>query len=131
MEGAEVSPDGTVISSGEFTLRGRIYDYLFQDTIFKLDTLQIPNREIGGIIEHTFPIIEMYPDVYLTNVWIELPEYTSDNNLYIGTFLFPEDRSFWVLEVAGCIFIGSVHADTSYAAIMEQCGPLMERSIFQ
>lgn len=130
MEGAEVSPDGTVISSGEFTLHGRIYDYLFQDTIFKLDALHIPNLEIGGIIEQTFPIME-YPDLFLTNVWVELPEYTSNYNLYIGTLLFPEDRSFWVLEVTGRIFIGSVHVDASYAAIIEQCGPLLERSIFQ
>lgn len=128
MEGAEVSPDGTVISSGEFILHGRIYDYLFQGTIFKLDALQIPNREVGRIIEQTFPIIEMHSELFLTHIWVELPEYASYNNWYFGTLLFPEDRSYWVLEVTDRIFIGSAEQNADYAAILEQCAPLLDSS---
>lgn len=119
MQGAEVNPDGTVIASGAFTLEGRIYDYLLREDTFRLRTLQIPNREIGKIIDQSFPLWETAHSLFHTRVWVTLPEYTSENNWYTGDLIFSENQSWWVLQLTDRIFIGSDQPNCDYAAILD------------
>lgn len=119
MQGAEVSPDGTVIASGSFVLEGRIYDYLLREDAFKLYALQVPNRELGNIIDQAFPIWETASSLFHTRFWVTLPEYTSENNWYTGDLIFPENQNWWVLQLTDRIFIGSNQSNCDYAAILE------------
>lgn len=123
MAGAEVSPDGTVIASGSFVLEGRIHDYLLREDTCRLDALQVPNRELGKLIDQSFPLWETESSLLHTRVWVTLPEYTSENNWYTGELLFPEDQSWWVLYLTDRIFIGSGRADCDYAAILDALRP--------
>ena len=119
MQGAEVSPDGIVLGSGSFVLEGRIYDYLLREDTLKVDALQIPNRMIGHIIDQAFPVWQTGTSLLQTRVWLELPEYTSDNNWYTGDLFFPENQSWYVLKLTDRIFIGTSQPDCDYAAILE------------
>ena len=47
----EVDREGMTLSEGEFVLEGIYYKYLFQQDMFKLTELRLPNIEILGSVE--------------------------------------------------------------------------------
>lgn len=124
--GAEVTPDGSIIAEGEFTLEGKLYRYLLREDQFKLRDIHVPNREINNLSTHAASV---YRDdsglLYTTLFFLELPEFDSDHNIYTGHLVFPEDGSWFVLEVTGRIFVGSADAKSDYTGILEQCRPFL------
>ena len=126
LSGVEISPDGTVIETGEMVISGKIYNYILQGKReFRLEELALPNREVGKINKLTPTITDTGLGFSYTQGWFELPEYTSDWNTYIASILIASDESYWIVEVTDRIFIGTVSPDADYAAILEQCGDLL------
>ena len=126
LSGAEISPDGTVIETGDMVISGKIYNYILQGKReFRLEKLELPNREVGKINEMTTTITDTALGFSYTQGWFELPEYTSDWYTYIASILIASDESYWIVEVTDRIFIGTVSPDADYAAILEQCGDFL------
>lgn len=124
--GAEVTPDGRIIAEGEFVLNGKLRSYLLREDQFKLLDIHVPNREIHNLSAQAASV---YRDdsglLYTTLFFLELPEFDSDHNIYTGHLVFPEDQSWFVLEVTGRIFVGSTDAMPDWAGILEQCRPFL------
>ena len=124
--GAEVTPDGSIIAEGAFTLDGKLYRYLLREDQFKLLDIHVPNREINTLSTQGTPVCRDDSGLlYTTLFFLEPPEFESDHNIYTGHLVFPGDGSWFVLEVTGRIFVGSADAKSDYTGILEQCRPFL------
>ena len=126
VKGAEVDPDGSVIAEGEFVLEGKFYDYLLLEDRFKPAAIRVPSLELPVLSAHTSPV---YKDaaglMYTTVFFLDQPEHAGPDDLQTGRLVFPGDKSWFALEVAGRIFVGSPEADPDYAGILELCRPYL------
>lgn len=124
LPGAELAEDGTVIAEGEMVIEGWIYHYLFKSDEFHVGTLRIPNREIGQVTETGIDVLfySEHNDFYYTFVDVELPEYTSPDNIYMGTLCFAPDHTSWAFQVTDRIFVGTTSTNANYENIMNTLG---------
>lgn len=125
MNGAKVDRQGNAITEGEIIFEGWRYHYLFQSDKFKLTKVDLPDVQIGSIIDAQGDT-GFYPSIgdtirCIVGFWVP------KDGLWHARVFTTENYDYLVIyEDDGNIFVASALEMPDYAQILDACYLLEE-----